>query len=83
MYEYNLICFSSSQGWTALHHAAKRGDEDVCILLLDHKAKADVKSLTDEQTPLIIAVNNKHLGVVKLLIERSPLSKDVKDAKGR
>ncbi|XP_030851922.1 uncharacterized protein LOC577906 isoform X1 [Strongylocentrotus purpuratus] len=74
---------TDKKGWTALHHAAKRGDEDVCILLLDHKAKASVKSLTDEQTPLIIAVNNKHLGVVKLLIKRNPSSKDVKDAKGR
>ncbi|XP_041474889.1 ankyrin repeat, PH and SEC7 domain containing protein secG-like [Lytechinus variegatus] len=77
------IDITDKKGWTALHHAAKRGDDDVCILLLDHQAKSDVKDSTEQQTPLIIAVNSKQLGVVKILIERTPSCKDITDAKGR
>ncbi|KAK8872241.1 hypothetical protein M9Y10_008007 [Tritrichomonas musculus] len=57
---------------TALHCAVNYGELEIAKLLLSHKNidtnKLDMK-LTYEDTPLVSAVKNNNLGMVKLLLE--------------
>ncbi|XP_071508188.1 uncharacterized protein [Diadema antillarum] len=77
------IDITDTNGWTALHHAAKRGDESVCALLLDHKANPDLQDEKRKQSPLFLAVNNKHAGIAKLIVGRNSGSVNIKDDRGR
>jgi hypothetical protein len=54
-------------GYTALHHAALRGDRDAAQLLLERGVSVDLRAETDE-TPLMIAVAGTRPGLVDLLL---------------
>jgi ankyrin repeat protein len=61
---------NATGGWgnTALHSAATMGYEEVVALLLDTGAHANTR---DRQgvTPIMLACDNDHLGVVKMLVQ--------------
>jgi hypothetical protein len=54
-------------GYTALHHAALRGDRDAVQALLAMGVGADVRAQTDE-TPLMVATAGNRVGVVEFLL---------------
>ena len=63
--DVNLI---DSNGWTALHHSADKGDINMAQILLE--AGADVNSYSNaRRTPLHLAAASNHTDMVKLLIE--------------
>ena len=53
-------------GWTALHYAAAKGNNDIVRLLLAHSADVDATSAAGV-TPLMMAAQNGHIYTVKLL----------------
>eukprot|EP00929_Paragymnodinium_shiwhaense_P055804 TRINITY_DN27932_c0_g2_i2.p1 TRINITY_DN27932_c0_g2~~TRINITY_DN27932_c0_g2_i2.p1 ORF type:complete len:439 (-),score=46.07 TRINITY_DN27932_c0_g2_i2:200-1516(-) len=55
--------------WTALHYGAAEGHVEICSVLLDGRADID-SQLLDRSTPLMLAAEEGHEGVAKLLIER-------------
>jgi hypothetical protein len=59
---------SEQQGWTALYIAAKIGDADCAMLLLEYDANVD-KPAMDGQTPLLVASAEGHSEVIELLLE--------------
>jgi ankyrin repeat protein len=54
-------------GWSALHYAAASGDDEICRILLAHKAalNAPARGLL---TPLMIAAREGHESTVRLLL---------------
>jgi ankyrin repeat protein len=54
-------------GARPLHHAAYYGYPQIVSLLIDHGADINAKSISDNKTPLAIAIQHKHLDVVELL----------------
>jgi hypothetical protein len=64
-------------GATALFKAAERGNADVAKILLDRGADVKVKDTFYQATAMTWALDGKHIGVVKLLLEKS--SEDVED----
>ena len=54
-------------GWSALHYAAASGDDDICNILLAHKAaiNAPARGLL---TPLMMAAREGHESTVRLLL---------------
>ena len=65
----DIINSSSREKWTALHHAAQNGYDDIVILLLDNGS--DIESETDEgKTPLAVAAVAFRLKVVLILLTR-------------
>ncbi|MBS1187265.1 MAG: hypothetical protein H6R04_1283 [Burkholderiaceae bacterium] len=54
------------EGWTALHYAAAKGNNDIVQLLLDHEADIDATSPAGI-TPLMMAAQSGHIYTVKLL----------------
>jgi hypothetical protein len=59
---------SEQQGWTALYIAAKIGEADCAMLLLEYDANVD-KPAMDGQTPLLVASAEGHSEVIELLLE--------------
>ena len=72
------VSVRDSNGWTALHTAAKRGSEAVVRLLLEHGASPNAKTYNGE-TALLIAAENEHAAIVPLLEEHNAII-DVKDS---
>jgi hypothetical protein len=64
-------------GATALFKAAERGNADVAKILLDHGADVKVKDTFYQATAMTWALDGKHIGVVKLLLEKD--GEDVED----
>lgn len=58
-------------GTTALFKAAERGNVDVAKILLDRGADVKVKDTFYQATAMTWALDNKHVGVVKLLLEKN------------
>jgi ankyrin repeat protein len=56
----------SRYGWTPLHHAAKVGSIDMCILLLRHGALLDAKNNKGKRA-VDVAKENGHAALVSLL----------------
>jgi ankyrin repeat protein len=56
-------------GMTALHYAAASGHDEVVSFLLRVGAQPNSKNHSDE-TPLMLAIDKGHVGVVKALLER-------------
>lgn len=54
---------------TALHHAAAKGFTEICTQLIDAHASLDCQD-ADENTPLLLACQGRHEGIVLLLIEK-------------
>ena len=66
--------FSDSQGSTALHFAASKGNEDVVAVLLGRGAAIDSVSVANVRgavavTPLVVAADEGHAAVVRTLID--------------
>ena len=64
-------------GATALFKAAERGNADVTKILLDRGADVKVKDTFYQATAMTWALDGKHVGVVKLLLEKN--GEDVED----
>lgn len=64
-------------GTTVLFKAAERGNTDVAKILLDHGADVKVKDTFYQATAMTWALDGKHVGVVKLLLDKS--AEDVDD----
>ena len=56
------------EGWTALHYAAAKGNNEIAQLLLDNQAAVDAESPT-KITPLMMAAQAGHIYTVKLLYD--------------
>lgn len=57
-------------GMSALHHAARQGNVDAVVALLDGGANINETSLTDHTTPLLMAAINGQFDVAMKLISR-------------
>ena len=62
--EVNLIDYN---GWTALHHAAFKGDFEACVELIQNGANLNAYS-TSMKTPLHLAAFYNHPEIVHLLV---------------
>lgn len=61
---------NNEDGWTALHWAAVKGNNDIITYLVKKKAKINALSDNDgDKTALYFAVENGHLETVKLLVK--------------
>ncbi|KAL9119241.1 MAG: hypothetical protein Q9187_004208, partial [Circinaria calcarea] len=60
---------ADESGWTALHHAAKRGSVEIVRQLLDHEANIDAVTLTSS-TAASVACSFGHKDVLSVLAER-------------
>ena len=71
----NIDAFGAD-GWTALHHAAKKGDVSEVERLLAAGANVDARTtayalgVTRSSTLLLIATRYKHFDVIRLLLDR-------------
>eukprot|EP00434_Breviolum_minutum_P014960 symbB.v1.2.013191.t1/scaffold927.1/size151520/11 len=61
-------------GWTALHYSAFAGSLEATRLLLESQGDCNAV-LPDLSTPLMLAVDEAHLPVAKLLLQHGALSK--------
>lgn len=57
-------------GTTALFKAAERGNPEVTKVLLDHGAEVNIKDTFYGATPISWALQNDHLDVVRLLLQK-------------
>lgn len=57
-------------GLTALHHAAREGNVESTMALVDAGADIDFQSLGDETSPILIAMINGHFDLALDLLER-------------
>src|SRR5574339_1026943 len=57
-------------GTTALFKAAERGNAEITRILLDRGADVKVKDTFYGATAMSWAIDNKHFGVVKLILEK-------------
>ena len=69
----------SYNGRTALHHAAHRGDEELCCLLVANGATFNTGDSTGD-TPLHLAAREGHVDVVSMLLD---MRTDMIEARGR
>lgn len=60
-------------GWAPLHWSACNGHVSMCELLLEFKADLEA-SLPDHSTPLMLAAEEAHLAVARLLLQRGALT---------
>lgn len=58
----------NQEGWTALHYAASKGNDDAVRVLLEHYAYIDAES-PGKMTPLMMAMRYDHTSTVKLLLD--------------
>jgi hypothetical protein len=63
----NAPRFSQGDSWLFLHVAAEEGDDRAVDLLIRHGAKLDPVSTPHRETPLAIALREKHRGCAELL----------------
>ena len=60
----------SMGGMTALHHAARQGNIDAAIAILDGGAKIDDVTTSDSTTALLMAAINGHYDLAMVLVKR-------------
>ena len=63
----DFVFSKDTNGWTPLHFAAAKGQKDVALLLLAHKAEVNAKT-SEGETPLHWAVGWGHKEVAALLL---------------
>jgi ankyrin repeat protein len=62
------VNLSNDDGFTALQYAAKLGDKDIVLCLLNHRADVDAKNKF-HQTPVMLSARNGHSDVTGMLVE--------------
>ena len=60
----------SMGGMTALHHAARQGNIDAAMAILDGGAKIDEVTTSDSTTALLMAAINGHFDLAMVLVKR-------------
>ncbi|PQE13895.1 Ankyrin repeat-containing domain protein [Rutstroemia sp. NJR-2017a BBW] len=75
--DFNMDTGNDFGSYTALHFAAERGSEHIVKLLVEKGADIEWKT-NPGYTPLLEAVTNCHVGVVKILLQAGARA-DVKD----
>ena len=73
---------AKENGQTALHQAARRGDEEAVRILLEAGVNRDPKEGRLQKTPLFLAAGEGHAGVVRLLL-RSGANPDIRHRERR
>ncbi len=68
IYSGASVNVKSNSDWTALHEAAKIGDDDIASLLISHGADTNAANDSYMYTPLHIAAHYGNLNVFKLLV---------------
>ncbi len=61
----------AGDGFTALHHAAKKGQIDMIELLLKWQADIDIVDDVEKWTPLMLSCLNGKLGAVDILLQKN------------
>ena len=61
----------TSLSFTALHFAAKRGDDGIVNMLLSKGANPNIRTVSTSDSPLSIAVTSGHVAVVTTLLQGS------------
>mmetsp|Transcript_39449 Transcript_39449/g.125401 ORF Transcript_39449/g.125401 Transcript_39449/m.125401 type:complete len:160 (-) Transcript_39449:134-613(-) len=61
-------------GWAPLHYSASAGQAEISRLLLEHRGDPNA-TLPDLSTPLMLAVEEAHLSVARLLLAEGALTK--------
>lgn len=61
---------SDQDGYSALHFAAQNGDDITAKILLDRGAQVNMRDKTKNATPIMVAREQNHMNVVKLLEEQ-------------
>ncbi|CAE8591986.1 unnamed protein product [Polarella glacialis] len=71
------VSVQDAHGWSALHYGAASGKLEVCKVLVDHCSDVNT-TLPDFSTPLMLAVEEGHLPIAKLLLDNgaAPWCKD-------
>lgn len=64
-----LVHAKDLTGYLPISDAARHGDLDVVKLLVEYGSKFDEQSIGNRETPLLLAVANGHINVVKYLLE--------------
>jgi ankyrin repeat protein len=65
----DLINAEDNAGYMPIHEASLNGHIDIVKLLVEHDASFDAQSSFDQESPLLDAVENSHVSVVKYLLE--------------
>ena len=66
----DVNAIAHSDGWTALHAAAKRGDRETIQLLISKEADLTAKDKNRGDTPLMVACFSAHLEAVKTFLSK-------------
>lgn len=69
-------------GLTALYWSSARGHPEVVSLLLNRGADIN-RANRSGLSPLMVAANNRHVGVVELLLSHKGINLEVQDEAGR
>lgn len=62
-----------THGWAPLHYSSSSGQVEVCRLLLQFRGDANA-ALPDFSTPLMLAVDEAHMAVAKVLLQEGALT---------
>lgn len=77
--EGSNVNVSNNKGRTPLHNAARSGHVDIAEELIIWKADINCKDI-DDKTPLLLALDGKHHGLVQLLLKHSARTKGIMSA---
>ena len=66
----DVNAIARSDGWTALHAAAKRGDRETIQLLISKEADLTAKDKNRGDTPLMVASFSAHFEAVKTFLSK-------------
>lgn len=66
----DVNAIAHSDGWTALHAAAKRGDRETIQLLISKEADLTVKDKNRGDTPLMVASFSANFEAVKTFLSK-------------